>query len=678
MYIVGPSSRVQAGSDQLSFVGDFQPVADESATAIVDELMVDDDDIRSSPPSDDDSRQEPQRQPSPTSSSSQVQVNLPDVYGQLPTPPSEKGRHVQLPQMEGESPTSHHSPQKKHKVEIEEIPDEDDYCPQPAEPAVEMDHVQKTLEYTVVEPVDDDIDDGFTDEDADGEIDEDVEVVSARSGDDHGEDAQYLIEEAITEGRLTEVNIKNLELHFLLTTFYLQEPADRAMSLGVVSVGPEEAEAFRQSRQGDEDMRQEPVIDDGVSEEITGKGEEVLEEEVLTAAEVASTDKEKEQQGTELIPPLEHVEPSSPRHETSIPITANADVPDPTDRTQTPPPPHPDLNVGTPAFIPSPVGAPRSPGQPIAESLPIPQFAVQSFEEGVLHPSSPGATAQHAQTVDPLFTSAERSPSIEPANKAPDSATLVREEIQSSVISEGVPQGASQPEHVDHLQSTPTTEQTSIPGGDVSESHIAASQPSAPFKGMLLTRKPSIPVLMADPYPYSLSTPGSSMYPGQDEVSEEEIGLDNSLSSNSTLEREIEAARLEANILDDLDDLDFQYPLEPEVQTRFSNDMQALPVVGGSDSIFTGVGSMDIFADLLTQNVTEDITVPPVHGRESEVGGDGAASSTELGDLPSDVVGIDNVALPAAVTPLVEKEEASPVVKQAEDRNAHQTSQLVS
>ena len=462
----------------------------------------------------------------------------------------------------------------------------------------------------------------------------------------------------------------------MLTIFYLQEPADRAMSLGVVSVGPEEAEVFLQSRQGDEDMRQEVAIGEDVAEEITGKGEKVLDEGVVAAAEVASTDKEKEQQETVLTPPLAHVEPSSPRHETSIPITANADVPDSADRSQTPPP-HPDLSLGTSSFILSPIGAPRSPGQPIAESLAIPQSVVQSLGEGVLHPSSPGATAQPGQTVDPLLTLAERSPSVDLADKPSDSATLVTEEIQSSVISEGVHQGALQPEHVDHLQSTPTTEQPLILGGDLSESPIVASQPSATFKGMMLTRRPSIPVLMADPYPYSLSTPGSSIYLGQDEMSEEDIGLDNSLSSNSTLEKEIEAARLETNILDDLDDLDFQYPPEPEVQTGFSNDVRAPPVVGGSDSTFTGVGSMDIFADFLKQNVTEDITVPPVHGKKSGVGGNGDASSTELGDLPSNVVGIDNVPLPAATTPPMEKGAGTPVVKQAEDRSAHQSSQLV-
>ena len=192
------------------------------ATSIVDELMDNVDDIRSSPPSGDDNGQESQHQPS-TSSSSQVHFNLPDVYGQLPTPPSEKSRHVELPQMEGEDPTSHHSLQKKHKVEIEEIPDEEDYCPQPAEPSVDMDsgvHVQKTLEYTVVEPLDV-TDGGSTDEDADGEVDEDVEIVSVKSSDERREDAQYLVEEAITEGRLTEVNIDKLELYFSLVNYFL-------------------------------------------------------------------------------------------------------------------------------------------------------------------------------------------------------------------------------------------------------------------------------------------------------------------------------------------------------------------------------------------------------------------------------------------------------------------------
>jgi len=492
------------------------------------------------------------------------------------------------------------------------------------------------------------------------------------------------------------------------------------MSLGVISVGPEEVEAFRQSRQEDENIGQEAPVAEDMTEEITSKGEGILEEEATTGAEVASTDEEKEQQGTELTLPRQshqededvrqeavisedvgdvdeimgkgegvleeeivthsevastyeeqeqqelapspaHVEPLRPQRDT---ITANADVPNPIDRSQTPPP-YLNLNLGTLDVIASPVSAPHSPGEPIADYIAIPQSVVRSLGEGVIHPFSSGGTAQPK-----LFT---HSPSVEPPDKAPDSATLVPEEIQSNVISGDLPQRDLQSEHAEHLQSTPANKQTNA-GGDLSEYPTTTSQPSATFKGMLLTRKPSIPILMADPYPYCLSTPESSMYPDQDEASEEEIGLDNSLSSNSTLEKEVEAARHEANILDDLDDLDFQYPPESEIQTRFANGVQTLPDVGSSDATFPGVGSLDIFPDLLKKNDTQTITIPPVHGKESDVGGNGDASSTELGDLPSDVVGIDNVALPAGLT---EKEEGTLVVKQAEDHNPHQPSQLV-
>jgi len=482
-----------------------------------------------------------------------------------------------------------------------------------------------------------------------------------------------------------------------------------------MSVGPEEVEAFHQSRQEDENIGQEAVVGEGMTEGIESKGEGVLEEEAATGVEVSSADEEKER-GTELTPRQSHqgdedvgqeavisedisvdeimgngegvlevthsevastheeqepeielapspahVEPLRPQHETPIPTTAIADVPDPIDHLQTPPP-HLNLNLGILDDIASPIGAPHSPGELIADPLAIPP-SVESLGEGVIHSSLSGVTTQPK-----LFTPVGRSPSVEPPDKAPDSATLVPEEIKSEVISGDVPQQDLQSEHADHLQSTPANEKTNL-GGGLSEYPTNTSQSSATFKGMLLTRKPSIPILMADPYPYCLSTPESSMYAGQDEASEEEIGLDNSLSSNSTLEKEIEVTRHEANILDDLDDLDFQYPPESEMQTGFANGIQALSDVGSSDPTFPGVGSLDIFPDLLKKNDTQSITIPPVHGKETEVGGNGDASSTELGGLPSDVVGIDNVAPPAALT---EKEEGTLVVKQAEDHNPSQ------
>jgi predicted component of type VI protein secretion system len=67
-----------------------------------------------------------------------------------------------------------------------------------------------------------------------------------------------------------------------------------------------------------------------------------------------------------------------------------------------------------------------------------------------------------------------------------------------------------------------------------------------------LTRKPTDPILVSDPYPYSLSTPGV-------DPTEEESEQDNSMSSNSTFEKDLEDKDTNS-ILDDADELELQYP----------------------------------------------------------------------------------------------------------------------
>jgi hypothetical protein len=465
---------------------------------------------------------------------------------------------------------------------------------------------------------------------------------------------------------------------FLLNLFHPQEPPGRAMSIGVVSVGPEEAEAFRQFCQGGEESTQDSTNGENVTEDTEEKRTTVLEDGVASAVEVAPTQEERAQQEEDLAFSAPHTEPPTAQHEMPMPIAANADVLNRTDRSQTPPP-HSTLmpKLGTSPFIPGPVGTPRTPEQP---SIAVPPSVLRPLGEGIPHPSSPGLTmleTRRAQSIDPLYAPAERSLSVEPAIMAPDMTTPVRQELQPGEIADDI-QRALQPSLPDdHFQSvvTPPAEKTQIASDDLgdvqtanfSENHVAgspaASQPSTTLKGVLLTRNPSIPVLMAEPYPYSLSTPGPSIYTGQYELWEEETGLDNSLSSNSTLEKEFEAAKKEVNILDDLDDLDFQYPSESEVQEGFENDVQAVPVA--SDARLLGFGSMDIIVDLLKQNDAENVLVPPAIDKEFEIG------------LTPDVLGADGVAASAGVTPLVEKETFMPAVKQAEDRNPQRHSQLV-
>ena len=81
-----------------------------------------------------------------------------------------------------------------------------------------------------------------------------------------------------------------------------------------------------------------------------------------------------------------------------------------------------------------------------------------------------------------------------------------------------------------------------------------------------LTRKPTDPILVSDPYPYSLSTPG--VYP-----TEEESEQDNSLSSNSTFEKDLEDKDT-YSIHDDANDLELQYP-ESDILTELNSPAAA-------------------------------------------------------------------------------------------------------
>lgn len=96
--------------------------------------------------------------------------------------------------------------------------------------------------------------------------------------------------------------------------------------------------------------------------------------------------------------------------------------------------------------------------------------------------------------------------------------------------------------------------------------------PSDPPISMLVTptRNPTDPILVSDPYPYSLSTPGVSLI----DPTEEESEQDNSMSSNSTLERDLEDKDTNSN-LDDADELELQYPLEREVLAELNGPAAA-------------------------------------------------------------------------------------------------------
>ena len=173
-----------------------------------------------------DEQMDNQIQPSASTSSVQIPVSVYHPhhtydYDQLPTPPPDQSPTTQPPSVANDSPSHPQSfPPRRRGVEIEEVQDEDDVRPQPfSADSAELDFridIESTGElYTVTEP---EPNSGYTDEDvdADGEIDIDVEVVSMSGVSQIWDEAQskdgemqfpmnYVVEEPLTDGRLTEV-----------------------------------------------------------------------------------------------------------------------------------------------------------------------------------------------------------------------------------------------------------------------------------------------------------------------------------------------------------------------------------------------------------------------------------------------------------------------------------------
>jgi hypothetical protein len=169
--------------------------------------------------------EETDNQTQPSASISSVQIPVPVYhhhtydYDQLPTPPPDQSPTVQSPSVANDGPSyALTSPPRGHSVQIEEVEDEDDVRPQPfsadsAELDLRTDIESASELYTVVEP---EPNEQYTDEDADGdgdgEIDFDVEVVSMSSASQMWDEAQqlpmdYVVEELLTDGRLTEVSL---------------------------------------------------------------------------------------------------------------------------------------------------------------------------------------------------------------------------------------------------------------------------------------------------------------------------------------------------------------------------------------------------------------------------------------------------------------------------------------
>ncbi|CAA7258991.1 unnamed protein product [Cyclocybe aegerita] len=606
-----------AGTSSQSEGPQTDTTAAEEQTLAVAPVVVEDD-IRSTPGMDD------HTQPvvSTVASTSHPSASSPHDYEQLPTPPSEQDFPSQTEVKPADAPILS-SPEAHESKENEVSTDADDIYQSvqvEMEVNVEFDVRQEgSAEYTVVES-------GSTDDEVDRAEDAvsvDFSVVSMKDGwQKDGQEEDYVVEEPVTEGRLTE------------------EPPDRAMSLDVASVGvggtfEESLEVVQESKES------EPVaeeIDQGLpslplpprDEEPTTSQTEVVDELVSPASEVAIVVEALAISSNVANPPMI-------LQKVPMPVRANADVPDPTSRSHTP---RPDFTIslpGSPRFVLTPLTTPQPTGGPVPVSLSVPVAVLKTSHEHSQQPPSPGPSYLQQSTatrLDGLFTPAEPSLNGTPIEVPKDDPTLAfdrvsevfsgpdtlpgplevdtadRDSIASTppysrevIALESLPVHSPRlgfdagPERLSeshthlelatdilddiHKTEEPTVTAETLPAPERPEEpepaqpeHEVLPPSSLPYRapaifadsGVKLTRKPTDPILMADPYPYSLSTPGASMEPQQYLGSDEDTGLDNSISSNSTLEKEFVEGKDPAILLDDDEELEFQYP--PEVDTE--------------------------------------------------------------------------------------------------------------
>lgn len=296
----------------------------------------------------------------------------------------------------------------------------------------------------------------------------------------------------------------------------------------------------------------------------------------------------------------------------SMPASANEDVIELTDRPLASPPSSlPSDVLNTSGIVSSHLLTPRSAGEPIPVSIPVHSSTLRAMTQ--LNENLATGSPDNSTQVDGLFTPAEAV--TKSTEQELESRRILTEMAQyvfgtgtssalfSSTLEKSQDSGSTAaPSHGSRLASLPEiptsqrlsrlpsatgdnefsadvfgqVSSTDLPEGAVSDTVNNTPLPDgtslryrAPSVSMRVTlsRKPTDPVLMADPYPYCLSTPGPSNYPGQDEASEEEIGFDNSQSSISTVEKEMEDKDA-SSIVDDDEGLGFQYPPDVALVSR--------------------------------------------------------------------------------------------------------------
>ena len=407
----------------------------------------------------------------------------------------------------------------------------------------------------------------------------------------------------------------------VLTPFFFvfQEPGDRAQSLGVVSVEAEETELHHTNRETGA-MRDIPLSTHEEPVPLDYEGNSQVETNIQSQTSSNPRLEGREPPASTTYVTLNTIS-SAVEHDIPMPVTADPNVVDPTS---------PDI--------------PSHPTASIPEAPDVqPQTQRQTPDDDLFTPAD-GSTAVtparfpenfYSQILDELAHVFSRTPIV--------SSTPVEELVPVSNSNLLLDIGLVIDEAVEHIRPVqlPTigAEATYISG---SHSSDPIPMPSSPpprdppvSMHVALTRKPTDPILVSDPYPYSLSTPGVSLM----DATEEDTELDNSMSSNSTLEKDLEDK--DTCSLDDTDALELQYPPEPEVLAELNIRAAAegqemskiVDNVVDADADGDGDFDPDFVVTRLSQPHTEiqPVVDPPTSGSTVAVGPISGVEKDDIG-----------------------------------------------
>ena len=247
---------------------------------------------------------------------------------------------------------------------------------------------------------------------------------------------------------------------------------------------------------------------------------------------------------------------STVEHDVPMPVIANANVVDPTSC------------PGTPASL-------------ISAALDVqPQAQQQASGDGLFTPADESTTVTptgiHRHVLDELArvffgapvssTPVEEFSPVLDADHLSDLGLVIDRAIEEIEAPVQLPPIVAEAMHISGVHPSENIHSKTSRDGPISP-----LLPDPPISMLVtLTRKPTDPILVSDPYPYSLSTPGVSLIDPTEEDSEQ----DNSMSSYSTLDKDLEDKETNS-ILDDADELELQYPPEPDVLVELNDPAAA-------------------------------------------------------------------------------------------------------